>query len=304
MPVDPAIQTMLDQLAEAGGPTLEQAGVEQAREMIRMLAVLEGDPAPLERVEDIEVGGVAARLYATGSGGARPILVWIHGGGWVIGDLETADRTCRKLAIGTDAIVISLDYRLAPEHPFPAGPDDCVAALAWIIDHAAEIGGDRSRIALGGDSAGGNLSAITALHARDNGIPLRFQLLVYPATDLTLSSASIDENGEGYLLTKESMVWFTGHYLTGGTDPKDPRVSPLYTDDLTGVAPALVITAEFDPLRDEGEAYAERLKDAGVPVTLRRFDGQIHGFYPLGSITEGANEAIALSIAALKAALN
>jgi acetyl esterase len=303
MPVDPAIQTILDQLAEAGGPTLEEAGVEQAREMIRMLAMLEGEPAPLERVEELEVGGVPARLYASGSGDVRPILLWIHGGGWVIGDLETADRTCRKLAIGTNAIVISLDYRLAPENPFPAGPDDCVAALDWVVQHAAEVGGDSSRIALGGDSAGGNLSAVTALHARDNGIPLRFQLLVYPATDLTMSSASIEENGEGYLLTKDSMVWFTGHYLSGGTDPKDPRVSPLFTDDLSGVAPALVITAEFDPLRDEGAAYAERLKDAGVPVTLRCFDGQIHGFFGLGSIAPAANDAVDLAIAELRRAL-
>src|SRR5438128_7986790 len=165
MPVDPAIQVVLDQLAEAGGPTLRESGVEQGREMIRMLAMLEGEPSPLERVEALDVGGVPARLYATNMGDVRPIVVWIHGGGWVIGDLETADRTCRKLAIGTDAIVISLDYRLAPESPFPSAPDDCIAALRWIVDHASELGGDATRIAIGGDSAGGNLAAVTGPHA-------------------------------------------------------------------------------------------------------------------------------------------
>jgi acetyl esterase len=175
--------------------------------------------------------------------------------------------------------------------------------LRWLVEHAAELGGDSTRIAIGGDSAGGNLSAVVALQARDEGISLRFQLLVYPVTDCTMSSSSYRENAEGYLLSADSMDWFVNHYL-GDTDPKDSRVSPLYADDVSGVAPALVITAEFDPLRDEGEAYAERLREAGVKVTARRFDGQVHGFYGLGTITEGANEAIAISVDALTAALS
>jgi acetyl esterase len=241
---------------------------------------------------------------ATSTAGARPIIVWYHGGGFVIGDLQTADTTCRKLALGTGALVVSVDYRLAPEHPFPASPDDAIAALRWIVDHAKELGGDPARVAVGGDSAGGNLAAVTALQARDEGISLRYQLLVYPVTDLTMSSTSHEENGEGYLLTRDSMDWFIGHYVgSSGAEIKDPRLSPLHADDVRGVAPALVITAEFDPLRDEGEAYGERLRDAGVDVEVRRFDGQVHAFFSLASITPAANEAMELATAKLKAAL-
>ena len=304
MPLDPPLKTMLDQLAQMNGPTLREAGVEQGRENIRMMAALDGDVDEVARIEQIEAGGVPARLYAPTGDTGLPILVWYHGGGFVIGDLETADRTCRRLANGTGALVVSVDYRLAPEAPFPAGADDCMSALRWLRDHAAELGGDPARIAVGGDSAGGNLAAVTALHALDQGIDLRYQLLVYPVTDCTMSSSSYEENAEGYLLTRDSMDWFIGHYLPGGAEAKDPRVSPLYASDLRGVAPALVITAEFDPLRDEGEAYAERLADAGVPVTCRRFDGQIHGFFALTGVTAGATEAMTLAIEQLRKALS
>jgi acetyl esterase len=272
--------------------------------MLQVVALLDGDPSDVARVEDITVAGnIPARVHAASTGEALPILVWYHGGGFVIGDLETADRTCRKLASGTGALVVSVDYRLAPEDPFPAGPNDCFSALQWVVDHATQLGGDASRVAVGGDSAGGNLAAVAALQARDEGLPLRYQLLVYPVTDCTMSSSSYEENAEGYFLTRDSMDWFIGHYLSGGAEAKDPRVSPLYADDVRGVAPALVITAEFDPLRDEGEAYAERLRDAGVDVESRRFNGQIHGFFGLSSITPAASEAMALSVAKLKAAL-
>jgi acetyl esterase len=292
-------------MAEAGGPTMREAGVDQARQMMQLMAMMDGDLIDLPRVNNLTIAGsVPARVYADGTDGGRPILVWYHGGGFVIGDLETADRTCRKLAKGTGAVVVSVDYRLAPEHPFPASPDDCAAALQWIVDHAGELGGDSARIAVGGDSAGGNLAAVTALAARDSGIALRHQLLVYPVTDCTMSSSSYEENGEGYLLTADGMEWFISHYLSGGGDAKDPRVSPLYADDVSGTAPAVVITAEFDPLRDEGEAYAERLRDAGVDVELHRFDGQIHGFFGLSSITEGANKAMALAVDRLRTALS
>ena len=304
MSLDSSIKAMLDQLVEQGGPTLREAGVEQGRQMLQMMAMLDGDPADVARVEDLTINGtIPARAYAASTAEPLPIVVWYHGGGFVIGDLETADRTCRKLAIGTGALVISIDYRLAPEDPFPAGPDDCFTALRWIVDHAADLGGDASRIAIGGDSAGGNLAAVTALQARDEGLPLRYQLLVYPVADCTMSSSSYEENAEGYLLTRDSMDWFIGHYLSGGAEAKDPRVSPLYADDVRGAAPALVITAEFDPLRDEGEAYGERLRDAGVEVEVHRFDGQIHGFFGLESITAAAKEALDLSVARLTAAL-
>jgi len=305
MPLDPAVQMLLDQLAQAGGPTLREAGVEQGRAMLQTLAMMDAEPPEIARVEPLTLtGSIPARLYAASTDTPLPILVWYHGGGFVIGDLDTADRTCRTLAAKTGALVISVDYRLAPEHPFPAGPDDCVAALRWVIDNAGSLGGDPSRVAIGGDSAGGNLSAVTAIQARDEGIPLRFQLLVYPVTDCTMTSSSYRENAEGYLLTADSMDWFIDHYLSGNADAKDPRVSPLYADDLRGLAPALVITAEFDPLRDEGEAYAERLKEAGNDVTATRFDGQIHGFFAMGAVIPAANEAVALAAEHVKNALS
>ena len=305
MPLDPIVKAMLDQLAQAGGPTLREAGVEQGREMIRTLAMMDNEPIDLTRTESLTLAGsIPARLYAASDDTSLPILVWYHGGGFVIGDLDTADRTCRTLASKTGALVISVDYGLAPEHPYPAGPDDCFAALRWVIDNAESLGGDPSRVAIGGDSAGGNLSAVTAIQARDEGIALRFQLLVYPVTDCTMTSSSYTENAEGYLLTADSMDWFIDLYLSGGGDAKDPRVSPLFADDLRGLAPALVITAEFDPLRDEGEAYADRLNDAGNDVTATRFDGQIHGFFAMGAVIPAANEAVALACEHVKRALS
>ena len=305
MPLDPAVKLLLDQTAAAGGPTLRDAGVEQGRVMMQTLAMMEGDPIDVAHVEALTLAGtIPARAYAATKDGPRPIIVWYHGGGFVIGDLETADRTCRKLATHTGALVVSVDYALAPERPFPAGPNDCFDALRWVIDNAATIGGDPSRVAVAGDSAGGNMAAVTAIRARDEGISLRFQLLVYPVTDCTMTSTSYTENAEGYLLTADSMDWFINHYLSGGADPKDPRVSPLFADDLRGLAPALVITAEFDPLRDEGEAYAERLKDAGSEVELKRFDGQIHGFFGMGAVIPTANDAVALAAQRLTSALS
>jgi len=302
MPLDPALETLLSQLAAAGGPGLTELTPAEGRQMLRMLAALDGDAEPVARVEDRTIAGVPCRVYAPVAE-PSPILVWYHGGGFVIGDLETADSTARKLANRASALVVSVDYRLAPEHPAPAAVEDAHAVLSWIAAHGAELGGDPARIAVGGDSAGGNLAACMAIRARDEGIRLRHQLLVYPVVDLTMSFPSIDENGEGYLLTKDSMTWFLGHYLSGGADPKDPTLSPYHVGDLAGVAPAHVITAEFDPLRDEGEAYAERLRDAGVPVEAKRYDGMIHAFFGLGTVTPVANEAVDAAAAALRTAL-
>ncbi|TMC48799.1 MAG: alpha/beta hydrolase [Chloroflexi bacterium] len=303
MSLDPAIRPMLDQVAAAGVPTLREAGVEQGRQMYQRIAMLDGDPVTVERVEDISIdGAIPGRVYASAIGRPLPMLVWFHGGGFVIGDLETADRTCRKLAAGFEMLVVSVGYRLAPEEPFPAGPDDCFSALFWLIDNATRLGGDPTRVAIGGDSAGGNLAAVTALRARDQGLPLHCQVLLCPVADCTMASASYHAYGEGYLLTRDDMDWFIDHYLSGRQDAKDPRVSPLYASSLRGVAPALIITAEFDPLRDEGEAYGERLRDAGVEVEVRRFDGQVHGFFGLSSITSVAEEAIDLVTARLRAA--
>ncbi|MEY2588778.1 MAG: acetyl esterase [Acidimicrobiaceae bacterium] len=310
MPLDPNLKTMLDSLADVGGPTMTEVSADEARAMYKLMSPIAGEPEDVDAVESRSVpgpdGDIPVRVYrpaAAPLGDPRPILVWYHGGGWVIGDLDTADVTCRSLANATGAIVVSVDYRLAPEHRFPAAVDDCVAALEWVIAHGDELSGDPSRIAVGGDSAGGNLAAVVSLDARDKGIALRHQLLVYPVTDATLSQPSMEENAESYLLTKESMVWFVDHYLGAQGDPKDPRLSPLHADELAGVAPATVFTAEFDPLRDEGEAYAERLREADVPVELTRFDGMVHSFFALGMVTPVAGEAMALAAQRLRADL-
>ncbi len=224
------------------------------------------------------------RLYRPPSpaAGPLPLLVWFHGGGWVIGDLTSADPTARDLCVQSGALVASVDYPLAPEHPFPAPPEACFEVTRWLAGHAADLGADPRRLAVGGDSAGANLAAVTAVVARDRGGPdLAFQLLVYPVTDCLGSYPSVKDNGEGYLLTNSAMIWFGQHYLPEGTDPKDPLASPIYTSDLADLPSALVITAEFDPLRDEGEAYGKRLEQAGVPVTTSRYDGMVHGFFSM-----------------------
>ncbi|HEX6476176.1 MAG TPA: alpha/beta hydrolase, partial [Acidimicrobiales bacterium] len=265
MPLDPQIDTLLEQMGAVEPVDYREVTPEGLRQMMKVIATADGPLEAVDSVTDASADGPAGpiplRVYRpAGSGTAPlPVLVWYHGGGWVIGDLDTADTTCRKLASRSGALVVSVDYRLAPEHPAPAPAEDCWAALCWLAESAGEVGGDASRLAVGGDSAGGNLSALVAVRARDNGGPaLRYQLLVYPATDLTRSYPSHTENGAGYMLTNEATAWFQDHYLGPDHDPKHPSVSPHYVDDLAGVAPAFIITAEFDPLRDEGEAYAAR----------------------------------------------
>ena len=273
--------------------------------MYRNLIALD-QPEEVTRVDDRLIPGdgndVPVRVYTPEDavGGNAPLLIWIHGGGWVIGDLDTADATARALANRSGAVTVSVDYRLAPEHPAPAALEDCLAVLTWCVENGEVLGVDASRVAVGGDSAGGNLAACLCQRVRDDfGPDIDFQLLVYPVTDCTLSTASIDENAEGYFLTKAGMEWFVGHYVGEG-DPKDPAVSPLHADTLAGLPPALVITAEFDPLRDEGEAYAAKLRDAGVPVEQVRYDGQIHGFFGLAGVLEDGRHAVDRAGAALR----
>ena len=209
-------------------------------------------------------------------------MFWIHGGGWTIGTVEQYDPIARQVANATRAVVVSPDYRLAPEHPFPAALDDCWNALRWAVANAVSFGGDSTRLAIGGDSAGGNLAAVCALLARDAGAPkLAFQALVYPVTDADFTTASYNDNGTGYLLDLTQMRWFFDCYTRDGTDPRQWRISPLRAPDVRGVAPALVITGEYDPFRDEGEAYARRLHDAGVPVQQHRYPGMVHAFFGL-----------------------
>jgi acetyl esterase len=308
VPLHPQVKAMLDALAAAGGAPLEDMDPVDARAMYRQLDYL-ASAEDIARVEDRAVpgpdGDVPVRVYwPAGAEDTTPgALLWLHGGGWVIGDLESADATARALANRSGAIVVSVDYRLSPEHVAPAALDDCAAALAWTVANADDLGIDATRIAVGGDSAGGNLAALLCQRSRaEDGPAIAFQLLVYPVTDLTQSHPSYEENATGYFLTKAGMTWFIGHHV-GTVDPKDPLVSPLHVDSCEGLPPALVITAEFDPLRDEGEAYAARLREAGVPAELVRYDGQIHGFFSMTAVLEDAPVAIDRAGAALRAAL-
>jgi acetyl esterase len=254
-----------------------------------------------DRTVDGDGGPIPVRIYRPASAGPLGLLVWYHGGGFVIGGIDTADATARDLTVGAGCVVVSVDYRLAPEHRFPAAPDDAWTVLRWAVDHAAELGADPGRLAVGGDSAGGTLAAVTAIRARDERVPLRHQLLVYPVTDLAGSFGSRVENGEGYLLTKDTMEWFEDCYL-GDHEPHDPEVSPLYAD-LAGVAPAHVLTAGFDPLRDEGQAYAEALAAAGVPVLDDRYPTMVHLFLAMVGTSPVVEEALGRAAAALRDAL-
>jgi acetyl esterase len=312
MPLDPQVEVLLGQLAALGGPDVADTEPDEARELFRSLCQMVGPGPEVGAVEDLVAPGpggpIPVRLYRPPTAGPsdppRPLLVWLHGGGFVIGDVETSDASARELCAGAGVVVASVDYPLAPEHPFPAAPEAAYAAASWLAGQASTLGADGSRLAVGGDSAGGNLATVTSILARDRGgPPIAFQLLVYPTTDLLLSFPSVRQNGEGYLLTARSMEWFIGHYLGDEGDAKDPVASPMYTDDLAGLPPALVITADYDPLRDEGEAYAKRLEAAGVPVTLSRYDGQIHSFFTMPTILDGGRKAVVEASAALKGAL-
>jgi acetyl esterase len=305
MALDPQARALLDQLASMGGGPLSSYPVEGARQLMDAMVAMSGTGPEVAHVEDRSIPGPAgtipARLYRP-AGDALPLLVYFHGGGWVLGGLASHDAVCRALANAAGCAVLAVDYRLAPEHRYPAAADDCYAATVWAVANARTLGADPARVAIGGDSAGGNLTAVTALRARDQGTPpLRFQLLIYPVTDHGFDTASYRDNAEGYLLTHGDMVWFWNHYLGDG-DGAEPYASPLRATDLRGLPPALVITAGFDPLRDEGEAYAKRMQDAGVPVTLTRYDGMIHGFFGMGAQLDKAKAAVDEAARALRAA--
>jgi acetyl esterase len=304
----PEARAYLDRLAEQGAPGAGAAPVPELRRLAEEGApALFGPADPVASVVDELLPGpggpLPVRVYEPS--GSRPfgVLVYLHGGGWVTGSLDTHDGVCRALAARARCVVLSVAYRLAPEHRFPAALDDAWAALAWVAGHAASIGGDAARIAVGGDSAGGTLAAVTARRARDRGLPLELQLLVYPVLDASQRQASYDEFANGYGLTRDGMRWYWEQYLGPDADPADPDVSPLQALELSGLAPALVLTAENDPLRDEGEAYAARLTAAGVPVRLTRYGGQIHGFFRMRAIMPQADAALDEAAAALREAL-
>lgn len=244
---------------------------------------------------------IPVRIYTPAGPGPFPVLVWFHGGGWVIGDLDGADATSRHLTVGAGCVVVSVDYRLAPETKFPGAADDCYAATQWAVQHATQINGDPARIAVGGDSAGGNLAAVVSLMARDRGAPPPvFQLLVYPVTHRDFTTGSYERCADGYLLSRASMQWYWEHYLSRPAEAANPYAAPLVATDLSGLPAALVITAEFDPLCDEGEAYGRRLQAAGVPTTCSRYDGMIHGFFGMAAVVEKGQQAIAEASTALQ----
>jgi acetyl esterase len=307
MPLHPQTRALLDQFAAAGGFDATQLPVPAVRAMYAQMSA--GRPGPevaslAERSVPGPAGAIPVRVYAPAAGRGLPGIVYFHGGGFVIGGLDSHDGTCRALANASGCAVVSVDYRLAPEHRFPAAPEDCYAALRFVAEHGEELGIDPRRLAVAGDSAGGNLAAVTALLARERrGPDLRFQLLVYPVADHAFDTASYRDNAEGYFLTAAMMRWFWGHYLERPEQGDDPLASPLRAKDLAGLPPALVITAEYDPLRDEGEAYAERLRKAGVAAELLRYDGQIHGFFSLFDALDDGRAAVERAGAALRAAL-
>lgn len=306
MPLDPQAQALLEQMAAMNMPSFDTLTPEQARQAMMPMAT---EPEPVGKVEDRQIAGPAidipVRIYTPEGDGPFPVLTFFHGGGWVIGNIDSHDGLCRSLTNQAGCITVSVDYRLAPEHKFPAAPEDCYAATQWVAANAASFNGDSSRLAIGGDSAGGNLTAVVAQMARDRGgPPLAFQLMIYPATDFNADTPSLKENAQGYLLSKADIEWFTGHYLSSDEDKRHVLASPGLASDLSGLPPALIITGEFDPLRDDGEQYGKQLKEAGVPVTVSRYDGMIHGFLSLAPFLDQGQHAITEASQALKAALN
>jgi acetyl esterase len=304
MPLDPQVRALLDEMP-AGALDYDALPVEVIRAGFRGLALARGEAvhAVADRAIPGPDGDVAVRIYTPAEGGPLPALVFFHGGGFVTGDLDSHDALCRALANGAACVVVSVDYRLAPEHKFPAAPEDCFAGVRWVARHAAALGVDPGRLAVGGDSAGGNLAAVTALLCRERGGPaLRHQLLLYPVIAPAFETASYRENASGYLLSRDAMRWFWRQYLHDAREGRDPRAAPVHAPSFAGVAPATVLTAEFDPLRDEGEAYARRLAEAGVPTRLSRYEGQIHGFLLWPDRIDRAREAIAEAAQALRLA--
>ena len=310
MPLDPQAETILGLVKQAGLPEFWQLTPDQAREQFALRVKKTEVKEPIHRVQDRHITGpgceIPIRVYwprEAKPGELFPVLLWFHGGGFVIGDLDTHDSACRMLANQADCVVVNVDYRLAPESKFPAAVEDSHAALRWVALHGTEIGADPKRIAVGGDSAGANLATVLAILARDEGYPkLAFQLLVYPCTAPEPEMPSHRKFAEGYLLTRNNIVWFYKQYLRNQRDTKDFRFAPLVTDDLSNLAPALVLVAGYDPLRDEGLDYARRLVEAGNRVTLTNYEGMIHGFILAGGVLDAARRAVAQSAAALREA--
>ena len=303
MPLDPQIKQVMEDTAALGLPAPYTVSPEEARANAKKRPRTPGPE--VAKVKDRSIpspdGDVPVRIYTPEGNGPFPILAWYHGGGWVVGDLESADATARELCVGGKCVVVSVDYRLAPDTKFPGPANDCWAATTWAVENAASINGDASRLAVGGDSAGGNIAAAMCLMAADRGGPeIALQLLIYPVTDVDFTTVSYGDNAEGYGLTKVTMEWYWDHYLESMADASNPYAAPLQAESLAGQPPALVITAEYDPLRDEGEAYAKRLNGAGVATTATRYDGVIHGFFNMNAVVDKSQQAVDEASAALR----
>ncbi|HET7018266.1 MAG TPA: alpha/beta hydrolase [Streptosporangiaceae bacterium] len=298
MPLDPQLQAMRDQRERDNVAPLYTMTLADARAAdLASIRAGGGDPLAVHEVIDLVIPGPAGelplRVYRPSDARPLPALLYFFGGGWVLGTIDTADGVSRSLANASGALVVVVGYRLAPEHPFPAAAADCYATLRWVAENAAEIGADPARLAVGGDSAGGNLAAGVALRARDDGLALAGQLLVYPNTDQLADDESMRSCEDRYLFNRHSVAWYRQHYLANPDDAASPLASPLRAETLAGLPPALVITAEYDPLRDQGEAYARRLADEGVKVELSRYPGMAHGFFTMAGTVDASRSALA-----------
>jgi acetyl esterase len=306
VPLDPQLQVMRDQRERDHVPPLYDMSLREARAAdLASIRAGGGDPEPVHEVTELTIagpgGGLPLRLYRPSGSRPLPVLLYFFGGGWVLGTIDTADGVSRSLANATGALVAVVGYRLAPEHPFPAAAQDCYAALRWVAGHAAEIGADPARLAVGGDSAGGNLAAGVALRARADGPALAGQLLVYPNTDQLADDESMRTADDPYLFNRHSVAWYRQHYLAAPGDAASPLASPLRAESLAGLPPALVITAEYDPLRDQGEAYARRLAADGVQAELSRYPGMAHGFFTMAGTVDASRDALAQAAGRLRA---
>jgi len=298
MALDPQVAAMrAERMARGATPLYEMTLAEARAADLADIRAAGGDAEPVFEVTDgtfpSRNGVLPVRVYRPSADRPLATLVYFFGGGWTLGGIDTSDGVCRALANAAGCLVVTPGYRLAPEHPFPAAVDDCLAAVAWVARNAAVLGADPARIAVGGDSAGGNLASVAALQARDQGTRLAAQLLVYPNTCYRSGTDSLRDNDDRWMFNRRSVDWYWRNYLPDPDAGRDPRVSPLLAPDLSGLAPALVITAEYDPLRDEGERYAERMRAAGVPVELTRYDGMAHGFFTMSGVLPDARRAVA-----------
>ena len=307
MPLDPLVKAFLDQMALVPGPKMFELPPDQGRAMFAAMMQMVGPKdVPVGGVKNLAAGGIAMRMYTpVASGGAAlPTLVYFHGGGFVIGDLETHDGLCRQFANEGGFAVIAVDYRRAPEHEFPAALDDAIAAVEWIEAHASELGVDANRIAVGGDSAGGALAAEVAQAAKaKGGLALAAQMLLFPVTQIGEETSSLREFAVGYFLEKETLDWFYASYLPAGADRNDPKISPLRARDVAGLPPAFVMLGGFDPLHDEGMQYADKLRAAGVKVTVADHTDMVHCFIYLQAVLPQAHEALASAAKAVAAML-